>query len=404
MLYRFEFENVYSFAGPQVIDLRVSGGVPEDPERFAPIWPGSSEWAPKVVALFGANASGKSNVLRAASFLALFVAGSFQFRTDLPIPVNRFLGLSPQGPVRLAAEFGGPSRPDRPIDGGNPACGYRYELALDGGTNNPVRVAHEALLYRPPGALRQRRLFTRDGEGRVVAAPEFGLAGLHTALRRILRPDAGVLSTCAQLNHGFAKLLVQSAQRVFRNILLEHQDLSETEIAGFLAGSPEMLQALNRDLERVDLGIQRVEIVRMQNQSNPWFRHEGLGQPISPLFESNGTRRFFRLYPLWAQALATGAIALIDELDQALHPTLLAEVIRWFRDPDRNPRNAQLWITCQSPALLDDLRKEEVFFTEKDREGRSRVYGLRDIAGVRRDENFARKYLGGVYGAMPHLG
>ena len=404
MLYRFEFENVYSFAGPQVIDLRIRGGVPADPERFARIWPGSEDWAPKVIALFGANASGKSNVLRAAAFLAMFIADSFHFRTDLAIPVTRFLASVPEGPVRLAAEFAGLSRPDEPPGDTNPACGYRYELALDGGTNSPVRVAHEALSYRPHGTLRRRRLFARDAQGRVVAAPEFGLAGLHTALRRILRPDAGVLSTCAQLNHGLAKQLVQATRLIFRNIVLEQQEADEGSVSGFLAGNPEILQALARDLERADLGVQGVEIVPWQNGMIPRFRHAGLGQPIGPLFESNGTRRFFRLYPLWAQALAAGGIALIDELDQALHPTLLAEVVRWFHDPERNPHNAQLWMTCQSPALLDELRKEEVFFTEKDREGRSRVYGLRDITGVRRDENFARKYLGGGYGAVPHLG
>ena len=404
MLYRFEFANVYSFADPQVIDLRIGAAVPDEPGRFAPLWPGSAERAPKVVALFGANASGKSNVLRAAAFLALFIADSFTFRPDLPMPVQRFLGALPQGPMRFAAEFAGPARLDGSLDNDAPACAYRYELGLDGGTNSPVRVVHEALLYRPPGALRRRRLFARDAEGQVVAAPEFGLAGLHTALRRILRSDAGVLSTCARLNHGLAAQLAQAARLVFRNIFLEQEEPDERAIAQFLAGSPEILQALNRDIERADLGVRGVEIVPWQNALIPRFRHEGLGQPIGPLFESHGTRRFFRLYPILAQVLRGGGIALIDELDQALHPALAAEVMRWFHDPERNPHNAQLWVTCQSPALLDELRKEEVFLCEKDPQGRSRVYGLRDIQGVRRDENLTRNYLGGVYGAVPHLG
>ena len=122
------------------------------------------------------------------------------------------------------------------------------------------------------------------------------------------------------------------------------------------------------------------------------------------MLESNGTRRFVRIYPLLAQALEDGAVVLADELDLALHPALLAEVVRWFHDRERNPRDAQLWMTCQAPTLLDDLLKEEVFLCEKDVQGRSRVYGLRDVQGVRRDENLAKKYLGGVYGAVPHLG
>ncbi len=72
MLHRLEIENFYSIREPQVIDLRASGHAPEDADRLAPLWKGENERAPKVVALFGANASGKSNVLKALSFLVWF--------------------------------------------------------------------------------------------------------------------------------------------------------------------------------------------------------------------------------------------------------------------------------------------------------------------------------------------
>ena len=404
MLYRLEFANIYSFADPQVIDLRIGAAVPDEPGRFAPLWPGGAERAPKVVGLFGANASGKSNVLRTTAFLASFVADSFGFRPELPMPVQRFQGTEPQWPIRLAAEFGGPATPDEPTASPVRGCAYRYEVLLGDGRMGPTRVRYEALFYHPPGATRRRRLFVRDWEGRVVAAPEFGLARLHGALQHILRPDASVISTLAQLNHSLALLLVQAARKVFRNIQLEQAEPDDAAIARYLAGNPPALQRLNRDLERVDLGIREMSIVPGPSGPAAVFRHSGLAGTIPAVFESHGTRRFVRLYPLLAESLETGGVALVDELDQALHPALLAEVVRWFHDPERNPHGAQLWMTCQSPALLEELRKEEVFLCEKDPQGRSRVYGLRDIAGVRRDENLARKYLGGVYGAVPHLG
>jgi predicted ATPase len=94
----------------------------------------------------------------------------------------------------------------------------------------------------------------------------------------------------------------------------------------------------------------------------------------------------------------------IDELDTSIHPLLLPEIIRWFYDPKKNPDGGQLWMSCQAASLLEELQKEEVFFCEKDRQGRSQVYALTDIQAVRRSDNLYKKYLGGVYGAVPRVG
>jgi predicted ATPase len=104
------------------------------------------------------------------------------------------------------------------------------------------------------------------------------------------------------------------------------------------------------------------------------------------------------------QARRSGGIAVIDEMDSAIHPSLLPEILRWFHDPKDNPLNAQLWFSGHSASLLEELKKEEIFFTEKDQQGRTRIYGLADIESVRRSDNFYQKYLGGVYGAVPRIG
>jgi predicted ATPase len=134
------------------------------------------------------------------------------------------------------------------------------------------------------------------------------------------------------------------------------------------------------------------------------FQHHGLATALPVQFESHGTRAFVRIFPLLNRALITGGIAVIDELDLSIHPVVLPEIIRWFYDTERNPYNAQLWMTCQNASLLEELVKEEVFFCEKDPKGRTTVYGLQDIQAVRRSDNYYRKYLGGVYGAVPRLG
>jgi predicted ATPase len=113
---------------------------------------------------------------------------------------------------------------------------------------------------------------------------------------------------------------------------------------------------------------------------------------------------FVRIFPLLNQALETGGVAVVDELDLAIHPLVLPEMLRWFHDRDRNPHDAQLWMTCNNASLLEDLVKEEILFCEKDDHGRTTIYSLRDVQAVRRSDNYYRKYLGGVYGAVPHLG
>ncbi len=97
-------------------------------------------------------------------------------------------------------------------------------------------------------------------------------------------------------------------------------------------------------------------------------------------------------------------MAIIDELDAAIHPLILPEILRWFHDPKRNPRNAQLWMTCHNASLLENLTPSEVLLCEKDRAGRTQVYRLADINEIDVDDNFYRKYMGGMFGAIPQIG
>lgn len=103
-------------------------------------------------------------------------------------------------------------------------------------------------------------------------------------------------------------------------------------------------------------------------------------------------------------ALDAGGVVAIDEMDAAIHPLVLPELLQWFYDRDgRNRNDAQLWLSCHSASLLDDLRKEEIVICEKDRQGRTRFFSLMDVK-VRRDENHYRKYLSGLYRGVPLIG
>ena len=96
--------------------------------------------------------------------------------------------------------------------------------------------------------------------------------------------------------------------------------------------------------------------------------------------------------------------AVIDELDTDIHPLLVPELFRWFYDKERNKHGAQLLFTAHNPAILNDLEKEQVFFTEKPSGQPTRIYGAREIKGLRREPSLMKKYLSGELGAVPHIG
>ena len=420
MLFRLELENFYSVRDSQVIDLRLADNVPAISHRFAPIHLGSKERAPKVVTIFGPNASGKSMALRGLTFLSWFVQHSFlqlPAATDQPPPgtgfqpCERFYSRDASEKLtRLCAHFTGAINFSDPPEKRNRFCRYAYEVsfrseaAADGFIRKPRTVVHESVRQWPEPSGKSVRVFERNDRGEVAASKEFGLSGYEKIIDKV-RSNASVISTLLQFDHPPSLLMRDVARTVLSNILIERVELTDdTVLRTAYAPNLPLLEALNRDIERIDLGIRAIRIVPGTQGPFAQFDHYGLSDPLPIQLESHGTRQFIRIFPMIAQALQIGGVAVIDELDQSIHPSILPELIRWFHDPERNPHDAQLWITCQAASLLEDLEKEEVFFCEKSHEGETRIYGLRDVQAVRRTDNFYKKYLGGVYGAVPKVG
>ena len=402
MITKLEIENFYSIQNRQVLDLMVPGNAPTQTDHLVETWTGSRERVPKIVAIFGANGSGKSNVLRALSFIAWFVNHSF-FSPD-----SRDLPFKPYNndehscrPTKLKLWAPGLESPTTRIRQGSRWCMYCYELEISNGKNH--RVSHEAIYVWPLATGRRTRLFERFEDGTVKASKTFGLGPEKTLLQRILKPNASVISTLAQLNHAFSNEVVKLAQSVESNILIVKRDMSDRLVLQEYTDRPELVEHLNRELSRVDVGVHTFDVSPATDDRDAALHHEGLN-PIPFHLESHGTRQFIKHFPYLNHALTSGGVAIIDELDMAMHPIIMGEILRWFRDPERNPHNAQLWMSCQSPSLLEELQKDEIAFCEKDAQGRTNVFSLNDVKAVRRDDNFYRKYMGGHYGALPLLG
>ena len=134
------------------------------------------------------------------------------------------------------------------------------------------------------------------------------------------------------------------------------------------------------------------------------FRHENAGKKMKLEMgeESDGTKQLFGLSGHIAQALENGSTLFVDEVDASLHPVLVTEVIRTFLRPESNPKGAQLIFTAHNPCLLENglLRRDQIWFTEKDGEGATALYPLSDYS-PRKDETVVSGYLSGRYSAIP---
>lgn len=407
MLYRLEIENFFSIRDRQVLDLTIAPNVPDLEGRYAPLFAGSQQRAPKVVAILGANASGKTTVLRALEFIVSMARDSAQ-RSVPGFPCERFNDLeSASRPIRLAIEFGGvmnlsPETMKQFQDGASVEAGlYRYELCIEMREGKAERIEKEALRQKPRGQGKWQRVFERASDNTVKDSKSFPLSG-YQHLLNTLRPNVSVLSSFALFQHPTATLFMDVARTAL--FQLETGPGQDQQIIQYLVQHPDVLARLNKELGRIDVGVESMRVENTPQGPAPLFKHSGLHAEMPWLLESHGTRTFIKMFPGIAVTLAQGGLFAIDELDAFIHPLILPEIIRWFHDKAaRNTHDAQLWLTCHSASLLDVLNKEEIVICEKDRQGRTKVYSLMDVK-VRRDESHYRKYLSGAYGGVPHIG
>ncbi len=121
--------------------------------------------------------------------------------------------------------------------------------------------------------------------------------------------------------------------------------------------------------------------------------------------ESQGTRTWFNLIGPVMSTLKTGSLLVCDELDASLHPTLAAELVKMFANPDINAKGAQLVFTAHDTSLLHHLNRDEIWLTEKQQDGSTRLGSLAEFKGerVRKSQNREKAYLQGRFGALPDV-
>ncbi len=171
--------------------------------------------------------------------------------------------------------------------------------------------------------------------------------------------------------------------------------MGETLMAAFKKNYKEKFKNLI-NLKGIDLKVkQKVYDKDWDNYTMSDFRFA---------IESAGTKKLFEIAGPIISAIKNGSVVLIDEIDARLHPALVHHLVMMFNSLSQNPNNAQLICNTHDVTLLDeDIRRDQIYFLEKDEYGVSKLYSLCDFKGIRKDSKILKRYLLGVYGALPDI-
>lgn len=380
MLLRFRVTNFASIRDEQELSMialddhaeLATAAVPLTKERVLP-----------AVGVFGPNASGKSNLVKAMDFAKAAVVQSHQhWLPEQPIPRWPFR-LDPESKV-APSEF--------VIEFVHDQVRYEYGFAVDDSA-----VREEWLFSWPKG--RRSVLFERVGM-EVVFGPS--LRGTKAAIADLVRENSLFISAAAANNQAHLRSVAASFGRWRRVETQGHQPLPRDPL-------DEETMSL---LRYADVGVIGSAMVD-SSPGEPRFElihkaeTEGGGETLPWLWESSGTQAWLRLSPFVMSSLREGTILMIDDLGGDLHPLLTAQLVGLFQDRETNPNGAQLVFTGHDVNLLgrhveSRLRRDQVWLTDKGPGGATKIYPLTEYGRVRDGvDDVEGRYLRGRYGAVP---
>ncbi len=427
MFLRFGVENHRSIKTYQEISL-IATSLKDDESSLFSVGEESALRVSPVLAFYGANASGKSTALNALNFFIDAICSSHT--SKMPI------GRTPYQPFLLEKEFSEtPSKYDADFVIGDHR--YHYGFILDG-----KRILEEWLFSYPIAGDRQARsvLFHRNCANEEEFYFGKNLRGANKAIAKLVRPNSLYLSAAAQNAHAQLTPLYQYFdEKITRRLgdLFDHF-LPEQILAYFSEDSTRLDKAVGY-LAEADTGITSVEFEKIpldqkeikfigdfeqllqsvtedkefvlplkQEKARVKLMHRGADgrtYPIDIEKESSGTKSFIGLIGPILIRLAEGGIIIVDELNSTLHPLLSRRLIQLFLDTSINVGKAQLLFTTHDTSLLASggLRRDQIWFAEKDNEGATHLYSMSEMK-VRSRDNLESGYLHGRFGAVPYYG
>lgn len=343
--------------------------------------------------IYGANASGKTNVLKAIAFYKHFIMDSFknsQAGEAIDVENFRLNTTTVKEPTSMEATF---------TDG---AFIYRYGFEVDS------KAVRAEWLYRRVNKKRAKEVevFYREEDATTVHPKSPLIQDLVN--KKMVRGNALLLSTAAQFNEptavnvlhwlGDTQVLFCSEDEKLWAQAIKHLD------------DENVRDRITRLARYADLGIESITKIDNRIVSNH-RQYDDEGREVNNVAfsfngnESEGTIKYFSLsYPI-IDALDNGKRLVVDELDSKLHPLLVRRIITLFNSSETNPKGAQLLFTTHDTFLLGAglFRRDQVWFTQKDNFGATEAYSLAEYK-VRGNSPFEKEYLQGRFGATPIIG
>ena len=411
MLIQFSFKNYKSFRDEATLDLSAAK-MTEFSDRV--VSEGNDKILP-MAAIYGANASGKSNIYNAFGYMADYVIESFKYGDE----EEKFEEYRPTPFLfdSVSNDAGSSFEVYFTIPGDKAEKTYNYGFCVD-----RHGVTEEWLNVKAKTARKYASVFYRSTEEDTLdlsGLPKSSRGNIQVALeKQVLIVSLGAklkVNKCKDIRDWFMANEFADFGDPFTNFFL-----SRRLPKGFVDDNSVQKKVIEY-FASFDEHIKDFEIEKLPNDADSkeeTYKISSLHKKIDsdtfaaiPLsMESAGTLKMFALYPELQDVLEKGSVFFIDELNARLHPLLVRNFLLTFLNPEINTRHAQLIFTTHDTWQLSNqlLRRDEVWFTEKDEQGISKLYSLADFvdesgARIRKDESYEKNYLIGKYGAISTL-
>lgn len=401
MLIRFSFKNFKSFKNENCLDMEATS-LKEHEYNVAKTENG--EYL-KVSAIYGANASGKTNVLQAFDYMKKRILVSDDSKKNSPIDEeNIYSFMINNNPIALEVEI---------LAKNNKIYKYGFEVLKD-------TIISEWLFEKRVNKF--YAIFERENNN--VSMKPNKISDLVNIDERTL--FLNIYSKIDRNNEDFSNVydwFVNSMYLDLGNPNFER--FINNRVSLKILSDENYKKELLKFIKTIDSGIEGIkttpdslEAVKSNNGIiDIEVLHRGENGELKALpfyLESNGTRKMFDLFDFFMDALKNGMVLFIDELDAKLHPLLTRYIINLFHNSQTNIGNGQLIYSTHDTVNLnkETFRRDEIWFAEKDKDGISEIYALSDYileddknAGkkVRNDATYNKDYLTGRYGAIPVL-
>jgi len=403
MLKRFTFRNGYSFRDEETLNMEAVVAM-KDNVDFVTIRGDSNQHILPVAAIYGANAGGKTNVIRSLINAARNICGRDEGIQNEPFKIQSEINTEFEHClVFITNEFE-----------------FEYKYSADnGGFFGDGFYLSETLKRRPVDCLDEFEIIFSRCKDKIEISPtlngqESGAIKLAADnMETLIITSAGLMGIpgCKEVRAWCERILTVTYMRGERE-----RDLHLRRLATWLIDKPEKLHRLSDLMRKLDPTIVKVDVVqdnvfeeagRGKHSLYVWHKsHDSeYNVPLQVYDESNGTKKLIEIYYDLDSALENGWLLVFDELDIMLHPLVFKELVSLF---NHNRNGAQIIFTAHNTIIMnrEDLRRDEIHFVMKDSNSVSSIFRLCDVVEedgrkIRMDASYDRWYLEGRIGATP---